>query len=480
MIYPEIPKSKRKSSYIVGGIFAIFVGIILLLLFLPKFTDKILGIVLFDWSTILPSITPDFFLNVGNYVQIALPIVLFLCVVASFFMGLSKSSMFLKISIACSTLAYLLKYSLTPANLTNSIVNALNYFEYVLFALAFVFIILGIIFRFKGNEVYVPYHANSFHIFSSIALFVILSLDVFSKILKIDSITSNSRYYYCAVIALFLIIAGIWMLCSSKRDPSEFGTGYEREHKKQPKDAQEQQAQADNQLNAQNVNEQNAQNSNEQNAEAPEQNAQEQQTQQTTQQVFADGRPTPQPEPQPQANPNLQVVGENTPPQAQPAQAAQPAQPAQPQAQPTQPQPPIQGQPQPPIPKPMSSGLTPPRPANLPPRLGPDGKPLPPFPPRPANMPQRIGPDGRPLPPFPPRPMNIPLQKMNAQAPKAPNPAQPQGQPPVQPQPQGQPQPPIQGQPQPQPAQPPVQPQGQPTQPVQPNGNNQNNTDKGE
>ncbi|MBR1925717.1 MAG: hypothetical protein IJ837_02555 [Clostridia bacterium] len=424
MIYPEIPKSKRKSSYIVGGIFAIFAGTILLLLFLPKFTDKVLGFILWDWSTILPQITPDFFLSVGSYMQIGIPVVLFLCVVASFFMGISKSSMFLKISMACSTFAYLLSYSLSPANLSNTIVGALKYVAYVLLGISLVFVVLGIIFRFRKDEVYVPYHANSFHIFCSIALLIISALDIFSDLLKFDGISANSRYYYCAVIAIFLITAGIWMLCSSKRSPNEFGTGYERDSKIKAEQKQDKinQTQGANELNAQNVNAQTTPlNMNaglnqmpQQGAQIPPQTQNElkpqnaggpQQTEpqvNATQTVLSDGRGVQTPQQMSPQNPNLQVVGNGSVP-------PRPAMP--PRLGPD-------GKPMPPFP---------PRPANMPPRLGPDGKPLPPFPPRPANMPPKLGPDGKPLPPFPPRPANMPPRPANM-PPQNPNVAQPEQQ----------------------------------------------------
>ena len=451
-----MPKSKKKMSYIVGGIFALLVGAIIFLLFLPSFLDKNFGFKPWDWTTIIPDLNSDFFGAIGFYMKLALPIVLFLCAVSSLFMGLSKSGGMFKGSIMASTLALVLKHSLEPANLTSSMKGVIDYVCIGLLIAAIVLAILASVFRFLGEEPYAPFRANSFHFFASYALILITFFDVFAGIFGINSILSNVNYYLGAMLGLFLIVASIWMFCTSNRDPSEFGVGYERDAKIKA-DQKGQPAQA----------------GQEQPAQAAPQPGQEQ----TQPQMAPPGAPVPPVQPEAPVSPQapqpaqpIEQAGQTEqqtvtsqevqqPQQGQvPPQAPQGAQAAPTQTNPQQPpmQPRIgpDGRPLPPIPRPPM-----PRPP-MPPRIGPDGRPLPPMPPR-APMPQRIGPDGKPLPQVPPIPPRMPMPPRPQVA--------PQGVPPAQPTQPAQPVPPVQQQmPQGQPAQP-AQPAA-PAQPAQPNG----------
>ena len=383
MIHPEIPKSKKKTSYITGGVFALLVGIILFLLFLPSFLDKNFGFKPWDWTTIIPNMNDTFFSNVGYWMTLLIPVILFLCAVSSFFMGLSKSSGFFKGSITATSLALVLKHSLMPANLTDGFKDVLGYIALGLIIAALVLAVLGTVFRFLGDEPYVPFKANTFHFFASYALILISAIDVLAGMLNITSIMNNPNYYFGAIFGLYLVICGVWMFCTSTRDPSEFGTGYERE----------------NILQEQNKNNPQAQN------------------QQQSPQVQQNGQIGPDGKPIIIANQNAQ--NQQTNPQMPPKPISpdeklaetQGENETQPQHQMAQPQN-IQQNGQMPQ-RPMGPNGQP-LPQGMPPRpIGPDGKPLP-IPPRPIGpngqpLPQRmpprpIGPDGRPL-PIPPRPM---------------------------------------------------------------------------
>ncbi len=390
MLYPEMPKSKRKSSYIVGGIFALLVGLIIFLLFLPSFLDKNFGFKPWDWNTIIPNMNNTFFGQVGFYLGIVLPVTLFLCAVASLFMGLSKSSGLFKGSVMASTLALILKHSLAPANFTSQVTNFFAYIEYALVIIALILAILATVFRFIGEEPYAPFRANSFHFYASYGLIVVTAFDVFAGLFGLDAIVANVSYYIGAVFGLFLIIAGIWMFCTSTRDPSEYGIGYERDAK----------INADKKVNQTKENAQ---------TQSPQQNTTQQQ--ETTQQqnttpqqprIGPDGKPLPPIPPRPpmpngQPQPNMQQ------PNAQPFNAQQ--QNAQANMEKA----------------PQTSGQAPQgtnRPASVPPKpfVGPNGTTLPPRPP----MPPRIGPDGKPLPPMPPRqPMPNGQPQPNMQQPNA-------------------------------------------------------------
>ena len=384
MLYPEMPKSKKKTSYIVGGIFALLVGLIIFLLFLPSFMDKNFGFKPWDWTTIIPNLNADFFGAVGFYLKLALPIILFLCALSSLFMGLSKSGGMFKGSIMASTLALIFKDSLEPANLTSGAENILAYVEYALIGIALILAILGIVLRFIGDEPYAPHRANSFHFFASFALIVIIAIDVFASVFNISSILSNENYYIGTVFGLFLIISAVWMFCTSTRDQSEFGLGYERDAK----------------IKA------------------------EQKTQETAQ-----AQQPPQQTPvAPVMGPNGQQQGPNIPPQAQTQNGQQ--MPPRPPITPNAPNGQQQGsQTMPPRPPVMGPNGQPIHPRPPMPALGPDGKPLP-MPPRPP-----ITPNGQPMPQnpqasqtMPPRPPIAPNGAPNVNTqPQQTNPEKPQG-----------------------------------------------------
>ena len=450
MIYPEIPKSKRKSTYIVGGIFALFVGLIIFVLFLPGFLDKNFGFKPWDWATIIPNMTTDsgFFGGVSTYMQILLPIIFLLCAIASFFMGLSKSSGLFKGSILCMSLALVLCCSLKPAQLSSNITNLLVYVEYALVGIAFILAIVATILRFVGDEPYAPFHANSFHFFASFGLIIVGGIFIFANILNIESILNNPHYYFGAVFGLFLLIASVWMFITSPRDQSEFGLGYEREGKKKKEKGnitgqpgqqtfvpnqnvqqpqmfmpngqpmqnpqmanfnQNPQQQFYGQQFAQNPQYGQAQNITPQTMQNPQmqQNPNMARPQQMGMQQNNPPIYGQNPQPEPQQNPQVQPQ-----PQPQPQPRPMPQQPQQPNQNIQQPRPVPQQpiQPRPTMPQQARPQQNPQvqRPAQMPPRVGPDGRPIPPMPPR-------IGPDGRPLPPMPPRPMNgqVPPQTTN-------------------------------------------------------------------
>ncbi len=325
MIYPEIPKSKFRPTYIAGGIFAFLFGIIALGLFIPGLLKYCLNMnAPWDWNSI--GITGDMLQFVSyQFINTLLPVVLILATSASFFIGRAKSSVFMKSAIMCFLVALLVRY--IPLDSLNSSIKQI--IELIIGIVGVVFVVLGFIFLFKGEGKTQPYRANSFHIFTAIYFMVVVIFDAIYRYFGFGSAFEANYYYYfpTCFYGLYGVIAGVWMLVLMKRDPLEFGGDPSRfaKEKGDKKLAKEQAKQA-------------------KLAEKEAAMAAKQAEKDAKAQAKAAPAPEPaaQPQPQPQPTPAAQPAPA---PEAQPQPASQPQaapQPAQPQAAPRPNLPPLQ------------------------------------------------------------------------------------------------------------------------------------------
>ncbi len=221
MIYPEIPKTKFRPTYIAGGIFAFLFGIIAVGLFLPGLLKICLGMnAPWDWNSI--GINGDMLQRVSYlYINTLLPVVLIFATCASFFIGRAKSSVFMKSAMLSFFVALLVRYipiESFPGNIKQII-------EIVFGVAGLAFMILGFVFLLKGEGKTQAFHANSFHIFTAVFFFVFVLFDIIYNKLSLGSnFEANYAYYFPACLyGLFGIVGGIWMLVLMRRDPLEFG-----------------------------------------------------------------------------------------------------------------------------------------------------------------------------------------------------------------------------------------------------------------
>lgn len=219
-----MPKTRIRPTYVAGGIFAFLFGMIVLALFIPNFCSNILFIPRpWDWASVLGIGTEqnfsEFLMGIGGYINLILPVILIIITIASFFIGHTKSSLLVKSSFIAFLLAMLVKYA--PLGLNDMAL----YFQIALTVAGMILLGLGFVFFYIRKEKELAYHANSFHFFCAIFMFLFTIFDIVHQYLfPILSDASNYvDFVPSTVYGLFGIIAGVWLICIAKRDTLEFG-----------------------------------------------------------------------------------------------------------------------------------------------------------------------------------------------------------------------------------------------------------------
>lgn len=305
MIYPEIPKTKFRSTYIAGGIFAFLIGIIAVGLFLPGLLKNCLGMnAPWDWNSV--GINGDMLQAISYlYINTLFPVILIFSVGASFFIGKAKSSVFMKFAMLSFFVALLVRY-IPIVSFPDSIKQII---EIVFGVAGLAFMVLGFVFLLKGEGKTQAYHANSFHIFTVVFFFVFVLFDIiYNKISLGSNFEANYAYYFPACLyGLFGIVGGIWMLVLMRRDPLEFGGDLskfnkEKEDKKLAKEQAKQAKLAEKQAMLEAKKNEKAQNEQpvSEQEQAPVQQPQEEPVQEPVSAPQPQPEPTSTPEPAPQ------------------------------------------------------------------------------------------------------------------------------------------------------------------------------------
>lgn len=375
MLYPEIPKSKIKGTYIAGGIFLLLFGIPVLLLFMQPFFQEF-NIILWDWNLLGLGINSEFINSVLHWVAyLVLPWILVFVNIAGMFTGISKSSLFVKGASLCFFLSFVLKYGLWIINIDASTIQMLGYLAMGLAGIGALLLITGFALRFTSSERQNENKASGFLMFTSTFWLIVALVDIIGGFVGLGA--NILKWILPIALGIYGLIGGILMILTCKR---------KTETKLTEKDIR---------INAE-IN-----------------GAKIKETKQKKQ-----AEPFVQNIPQNDIKPNVEVVK----PVAQAGQPAQPvaqtpSQPVQPPVQPTShtpvqpampPRPPIPPQgARPPMPRPpMPQGVQGARPP-MPPRPPMPQGTRPPIPPQgvPPRMPPKIPPNFPPrMPPRPPMP----------------------------------------------------------------------------
>lgn len=210
MLYPEIPKSKRKPTYIGGGIFALLIGAPCLVLFLPPFLLSF-GIVLWDWNNV--GLNWDYLVFAAQWGALILGGLLLLVNFVGLFIGVSRSSFFFKLSGLLFVASFFVKYGLwfiediSPMDIiTMSVAGA-----------GVLALLLGIIFRVLPSERKNPKRAPSFLMFYAVFWLLVAGVELLASSMLIVGLTESLEWFFLESLGLFGVIGGLWMIVTSRR-----------------------------------------------------------------------------------------------------------------------------------------------------------------------------------------------------------------------------------------------------------------------
>lgn len=217
MLYPEIPKSKHKPTYIGGGIFALLLGAPCLVLFLPPFLLSF-GIVVWDWNNLgLNADYLHFAVQWGGY--LVLPALLLLVNLVGLFIGRSRSSFFFKLSGLLFVASFFVKYglwflgsigSLDIITLSIAIAGALS-------------LVLGFIFRFLPSERENPNRAPSFLMFYAVFWLLVAGIELLASNVSLGGLSTSLTWFFPEMLGLFGVVGGLWMISTARRRQENVG-----------------------------------------------------------------------------------------------------------------------------------------------------------------------------------------------------------------------------------------------------------------
>ena len=213
-----VQKKGVKGSYIGGGIFAVLFGLVLLFLYLPDFVWEIFTFQ-WVWDTSMVGINEEFMGFITSYLcYVGFPLLLFVITFVSIFIGVSKGSVFFKISTISSLLVVILNYVIKTLlfDVYNSMASFVNYINIGLTAVAFIFFVLGIVFM--ALQKTHPYRATSFHLFSAIFWILVCAVIIlagFLDIVKLQMVVAN--HLIPIALSLYGLIGGVWLFITCKR-----------------------------------------------------------------------------------------------------------------------------------------------------------------------------------------------------------------------------------------------------------------------
>lgn len=217
MLYPEIPKSKNKPTYIGGGIFALLLGAPCLVLFLPPFLLSF-GIVVWDWNNIgLNADYLQFAVQWGGYLVI--PALLLIVNLVGLFIGRSRSSFFFKLSGLLFVASFFVKYGLWFLGS----LDFLNIITLVAAGTGAVSLILAFVFRFLPSERENPNRATSFLMFYAVFWLVVAGIELLASNVAIAGLSASLTWFFPEMLGLFGVVGGLWMISTARRRQEKVG-----------------------------------------------------------------------------------------------------------------------------------------------------------------------------------------------------------------------------------------------------------------
>jgi len=216
MLYPTIPKGKLKGTYIGGGIFAILLGLPMLILFMSQFCLVAFGNSLWDLNNLGLNINLEFLNAVRLYaIYLALPLLLFFINFIGMFIGVSRSALFVKGASLAFIVSFILQHGLWIIDLNEATLQTFSYIAMALVVIGGALLVCGIVFRFLQSEQLKEHKANSFLIFTSCFLFVTGLLDSFGNLLAIP--TDVIAWLFPLLMGFYGVSGGLWMLLTCRR-----------------------------------------------------------------------------------------------------------------------------------------------------------------------------------------------------------------------------------------------------------------------
>ena len=223
----NIEKQGKRPGYIVGGIFALILGALLVMLYVPALISEIAGIEpIWDLSGTFESILGANFMEMfavwgGVGILLLLGGVYFIC----FFARPSTASTMFRFSALFGVLSLLVPNLLTAiestiADAADTTIDLLQYSTYAvlaLFVLSFVFYVIGFVARIKQK-----YHKNRASTVLVFAATFWMVLSAFPALNALNTlIDGNVDFFveagefvsaqYLGIIAIFLVVSAIWM-----------------------------------------------------------------------------------------------------------------------------------------------------------------------------------------------------------------------------------------------------------------------------
>lgn len=216
MLYPEIPKTKNKPTYIGGGIFALLIGAPCLVLFLPPFLLSF-DIVIWDWNNIgLNADYLQFAVQWGGYLII--PALLLIVNIVGLFIGRSRSSFFFKLAGLLFVVSFFVKYGLWFLGS----LDFLNIITLVAAATGAVSLLLAFIFRFLPSERKNPNRATSFLMFYAVFWLVAVGIELLASYVLLGGLSASLSWFFPEMLGLFGVVGGLWMISTSRRRKEDF------------------------------------------------------------------------------------------------------------------------------------------------------------------------------------------------------------------------------------------------------------------
>lgn len=223
----NIEKQGKRPGYIVGGIFALILGALLVMLYVPALISEIAGIEpIWDLSGTFESVFGANFMEMfavwgGVGILLLLGGVYFIC----FFARPSTASTMFRFSALFGVLSLLVPNLLTAiestiADAADTTIDLLQYSTYAvlaLFVLSFIFYVIGFVARIKQK-----YHKNRASTVLVFAATFWMVLSAFPALNALNTlIDGNVDFFveagefvselYLGIIAIFLVVSAIWM-----------------------------------------------------------------------------------------------------------------------------------------------------------------------------------------------------------------------------------------------------------------------------
>ncbi len=223
----NIEKQGKRPGYIVGGIFALIVGALLVILYLPSLISAIAGIdPIWDLYSTFEGILGANFMEMfvvwgGAGLLLLLGGVYFICL----FARPSAASTMFRLSALFGVLSLmvpnlLLAISATIEDASGTVVDLMQYSTYAvfgLFVLSFIFYVIGFVVRFKQK-----YHKNRASTVLVFAATFWMLLAAFPALNALNTFMDANVYFfvdagtlvsanYLGFISVFLVVSAIWM-----------------------------------------------------------------------------------------------------------------------------------------------------------------------------------------------------------------------------------------------------------------------------